>query len=350
MWNVEYARVLRWPSAWVATISATLLAWPLWRRLTLTMPWRPRRLVAFVVSLLLLFVIVPWLGNAAMAVRFWWLHRDASDIDVLAADPLLPPQTLPPGTMRGPGLAALLVDALFRPLASSSLATVVVDGRELPFPAPRELTLGRWQGSTHDVRTTAVGCRWVRGWTWGRPTWIIMGVTRPGAPAGVAQPVWWTQPSYLGLRPMDFTSLCEALYPRRMRALVPILVVQVLAMGAIFLALPSTRRRYRVRWEHVVRIALYSMVWPILAMALLMPGSAYLQLLGAIEGPPFISSRMFAWTSVLMALLLTAWWAVAIRLYLRIPHALATAALAALGGWLIVAISFHEKVIISWWV
>lgn len=103
-----------------------------------------------------------------------------------------------------------------------------------------------------------------------------------------------------------------------------------LVLPAGFVLLPISRRRARVRWGHVLRVALYSLV------VLSLPGSASLLML-VIE--PVAGSR---WTSllhvgheaacVLMIPLLIGWWAAAVRRYLHISNGWAVAlAFAAVG-------------------
>lgn len=81
-----------------------------------------------------------------------------------------------------------------------------------------------------------------------------------------------------------------------------------------FLLLPISRRMARVRWRHLIRIALYSF------MIFLIPLGAdcYIQMTGQ-SGRALVTMPWFVTIASALAGLL--WWAAATRNYLRIPHA-----------------------------
>jgi hypothetical protein len=111
--------------------------------------------------------------------------------------------------------------------------------------------------------------------------------------------------------------------------LVPVLgclafATAVLAIFPFSLAvLPISRRRAKVRWSHIARVAAYSVVIP--TITILMCAALAL-------GHVLTSQPAWAWWAATVALagppaLTVAWWWAAIGRYLKMPHAFAIAAL-----------------------
>lgn len=346
-WNVEYCGWRRWPWACVATVVAVLLAWPLWTRLRMHMPWRPHRLAAFLGTLLLLAVILPWLGNGAMAVQFWWRHRSGQALAVWSNDPGLPARSEPVTASRGPNLPTLLVEALLLPWAGKSGATVVVSGRELPCPAPRELALNAWGDWLEYSASGAAGqFAWSPG---GYRQWLIASASMTPT-AGQVGPIPRGAGVFVPRQPargdrLDW--LIFALYLSFETQRLPALALQVILMPAIFAVLPVTRRRCRVRWEHIARATIYSSVPLVLLAVCLGPISFYADRLELFDRPGWVASLHRALTGGL-PFWLALWWWVAIRKYLRMPHALPIAVLAAMAAWIASAILFSDVVLSPW--
>jgi hypothetical protein len=101
------------------------------------------------------------------------------------------------------------------------------------------------------------------------------------------------------------------------------LIALVVPLG--FLAIPISRRQARVKWKHLARIALYSLM-PCFAFLLyqcaLLGTWPYLSFLRPLQGP--LHSGMF-FACVLMPPFLFVWWRSAIHHYLRMPNASAMA-------------------------
>jgi len=334
-WNVEYCRERHWPQACAATLLNALLAWRLWRRVRMSMEWRPKRLVMFLLSLLLAMLLVPWLGNGLLAARFWWRHRDAADLFLAVGDPTLPPRSYPAGTVRGPSISGLLLESLFLPLASSSKVTVVVDGHELPLPAPRDLSLSLWSNQARRAGPESAAVEWHPMFNLrGASGWRIQG---PRSPTRFYAGFYLTQP----ISPSPDT-LMRLLLPSLGDGRLVAQCIQMASMVAIFALLPTTRRRHRVRWQHIGRTALYSLAFPLFTLTALAPATAYALALWDSEPS---DTRLVLLYVLAVPAYCTVWWTIAIRNYLRMPHALATATLAAVGGWMVSATIFWEAIL-----
>lgn len=203
---------------------------------------------------------------------------------------------------------------------------MVLDGHELPIPAPRDHFLTLWDDRTRVAGSGGGGVFW-------DPTWSGSGTSQ-----------WLITSVNLRAPPQTITSIASYVHralPRLDSALLAAQSMQMAAMVGIFALLPSTRRRCRVRWPHIARAALYSVVGPLLSLTALAPALVYIWTL---------TGSFWAWITapqVLLALPVycVLWWAAAIRFYLQMPHALATATLAALGGWMISAIIFWKVIL-----
>lgn len=96
-----------------------------------------------------------------------------------------------------------------------------------------------------------------------------------------------------------------------------------LLQPASFLLLPVSRRRARIRWEHLVRIAAYGSFAP----AAVIVAATVLIGLGLAQGtgrPLGLAHDLLRYGIILM---LVAWWAAATARYLQMPHSLGVAVL-----------------------
>lgn len=84
-----------------------------------------------------------------------------------------------------------------------------------------------------------------------------------------------------------------------------------------FVLLPVSRRRGKVRWRHVWRVAAYSVTWPavIIAIALLSVG-----LIAVLPSWQDNVLSVLIWLAFAPALSIVLWWAVAIGRYMKIPR------------------------------
>lgn len=96
-----------------------------------------------------------------------------------------------------------------------------------------------------------------------------------------------------------------------------------LLLPASFVLLPVSRRRARVRWEHLARVAVYGMIVPaaLLAAATVLAGAG----LALDSGLLVRAGQFLLWFGMLPAIVL--WWTAAIGRYLRMPHGLGVAVL-----------------------
>jgi hypothetical protein len=101
-----------------------------------------------------------------------------------------------------------------------------------------------------------------------------------------------------------------------------VLAVAMLAISlpACFLLLPGSRRRAKVRWAHIYRIAIYSLVVVVLASLV-----GYFGMMLTLAWPN--RAVVFILTCVPLAswIALPVWWAVAIKRYLKMEHSAAIA-------------------------
>lgn len=104
-----------------------------------------------------------------------------------------------------------------------------------------------------------------------------------------------------------------------------------------FLALPISRKKAKVRWVHIVRIALYGQAFSALAIVILIGGTILWMITG---GSP---RSIWLCLGAVPSALLVIWWCSAVRYYLRLPHAIAVGiALSIMAGLVIV-------MILVWW-
>ncbi len=96
-----------------------------------------------------------------------------------------------------------------------------------------------------------------------------------------------------------------------------------LLLPASFVLLPVSRRRARVRWGHLVRVAAYGVVAPaaIVVAATVLAGAGL-----AMDSAPLVHAAQYlVWFGMVPAIVL--WWTAAIGRYLRMPHSLGVAVL-----------------------
>jgi hypothetical protein len=280
-WCVEYIARRRLVRGCVLTAFRSVLPWRFWSRLRMHHRVRPRRLAAYVLFFLALWLVVyggtqtaivmaarQWSMNAAM--NYWmflpvqilrleskgWPESGLAEFRQLAAGP--PPQ------FERSAIAAI-VEAVFNPLRAESSA-IVWDARQREY----DMSIGYW---------------------------LAMNGIRVGSlPFGIA----------LGL----------GIY-----ALFPLSLV----------LLPISRRRAQIRWRHILRIAAYGFVIPV--------GVATLtHLLIAVSVSPLplgltrwvyvvTQAALPALTLAGTPVLLIVWWGVAMRCHLKSRHAFTTAVL-----------------------
>ena len=93
-------------------------------------------------------------------------------------------------------------------------------------------------------------------------------------------------------------------------------------MPLVFLALPVSMRRARVRWRHLGRITAYSLIWPILSV--MAYEAVMLRHMDVVWGG---ARPLEVWSAARWLVLgvLALWWFAAVSRYLRMRHALGVA-------------------------
>jgi hypothetical protein len=105
-----------------------------------------------------------------------------------------------------------------------------------------------------------------------------------------------------------------------------------LTTAIAFGALPVTRRRARVRPQHIARIALYGSVVPLAALLVAVVASTW----SAVLHPPIVRPNALHVAAMLLLVVATlTWWYAAVRDYLRVERALAVSASASSIGLLL---------------
>jgi len=124
---------------------------------------------------------------------------------------------------------------------------------------------------------------------------------------------------------------------------IPVAIVGVAGIGLLiafpfsFVLLPQSRKRAKVQWRHIARIAVYSAYIPftsILCFVLLYIVGALAIIVGLSED---LIASVVIWGGMSVWLMLIVWWAVAIKRYLKMPHGIAIAVLLSILNFLVMA-------------
>ncbi len=313
-WCVEYARSFRaLILRSVATLALTV--WPplFWGSLQMWHEPRWRRVGVYIASLFVLVYATFAVGHGALAWREWRLHKQGFGVVQWSRTPVLSRsvQQGPYTTTASP--LTTVAQAVFLPWSDQSPGAMapspsgvtwaayrdihlqverLPDGTYPPLPAtfphpsPRELFLRGYESPT-------------RG-TWGRR---------------------WEQPGLPG--PVGMTMLICG-FPALVASLCP----------AFFRLLPQTRRKAKVHWRHIIRVALYSAPFVIAPLLCAILGNVYRHWAGWSHDILF---GRLAWIAFLLTpLVLVVWWWAAARRYLKMPHAFGVAVCAVATSFLVV--------------
>ena len=265
-WCVEYGRW--WSVAWrcVATIATSFMPWRFWRTLQMHHQPRWRRVVAYLLSLMAIVYLAflaelgatayqNWRGYETniSRLRGWGRSLTPAQVQQFAARQGVSPGAYIP--FRQVSMVKAVGFALLTPFSNQPIGyTLYPDGTQQSYATPRQNLQSRFDMSKTEwlIRRRSLG-----------PTMV---------------------------------------FPWLFALLVPL----------AFVFLPMTRRVSRVRWHHIVRIALYGVLWLALACAWLihrMPEDAlYKDRWGEFAFVAFIVTPMA----------LTLWWGFAISRHLRI--------------------------------
>ena len=299
-WCVESVPRLRAvPLSASATMLRSFRPWTFWRELKMSQRIRWGRLGMYVVLLFVLPVIVGYVvEQSAVALHVRWQKGQElrecrqhvtgriRSIQLLVESPQWPARpamerqalqselqsldtALAAPVSVNHGYAAAWLEAVFTPTARTSAGTINTFAGRQPYPAPRQLH--------GELR--------ISGTVWGGNLTDRLLEWAPLA-------AWW-------------------------------IAAQVL-LPVCFVCLPISRRRAKVRWRHLARIALYGLFipWAIVFAMLLC-------ITVALASPRWDGVALGA-ASLLLFLMIpatVAWWVAAISRYLRMPHAWAVAVL-----------------------
>ena len=305
-WCVEYVKPLRrfgW--AWAQTVARSGRPFRFWSTLKMSMPTRRARLMAYVILLLLPILFAGISIQTVVAIRVRNLVQQQMQAQRaqalgrvsmlqgmlkgdnlpaehrLAVQQALAATTLAPSWSINHSYGAAVAEAVLLPWRSSSWGTITSSGIATGYVAPRDLyaTL-----SSQTVRR--------------RSAWRMEHAVLTLSCFGVGM---WI----------------------------------AISMPLAFVLLPISRRRAKVRWGHLARVACYGLV---------IPAAIITCMLGCVA----VGYAFAGWQTRLdrvahavgrfgMVLGVIVWWAAAIRCYLHIPHGWAIAPIFAILVFVILA-------------
>lgn len=311
-WCVEYGRSFQ-ASMMRSVATLALTAWPpaFWGSLQMWHEPRWRR-VGVYIALLFVFVYATFaLGHGAIAWREWYFHKQG--VEVVQHDPE-GIRGAPYTTSSSP--VTTIVQAVFLPWSDQSPGALT----PMPIPAGGSANIVIYRHIDLSVTRMPNGAL--------RP----LPATLPHpSPRELFQLGYFNETGYWSMRwevpnlpgPLSMTVLI-CTFPALVAGLCP----------AFFRLLPQTRRKAKVRWRHIIRVALYSAPFVIAPLLCAILGNVYRHWAGW-------SHDMLFWRLVWIAFLLTplvlvVWWWAAARRYLHMPHALGVAVCAVATSFLFV--------------
>jgi len=264
-WCVEYVKPLRrfgW--AWVQTVARSGRPFLFWSTLKMSMPAHPKRLVAYMV-MLLLPILIAWVTiQTVVAVQM----RNMVQQQMQSWQTQYWSKTTPTFSINQ-SYGAAVAEAVFLPWRSTSWGTITWTGRTTGYVAPRDLhaqlsrqMFGRNSAWRDDHIVLTLSCFAVGMWI-------------------------------------------------------------ALTMPLAFVLLPISRRRAKVRRGHVARVACYGMVIPAMIGTCMLGCVA----VGYAHSDAQEASTWFAHVLGRYGIVpaIVVWWVAAIRCYLHIPHGWAVA-------------------------
>ncbi len=294
-WCVEYVKPLRrfgW--AWVQTVARSGRPFRFWSSLKMSMSARPARLVAYIFALLLPILFAGVTIQTVVAIRVRSLvQQQLQSQQSMVAGQVTAIQT----RLKNDNLTANMRFVLQRALAQMTTPATSWSVNHGYGAAAAEAVLLPWRSSS-----------------WGTITW-----------SGMTQ-------GYVAPRDLHATLLGQTVggpTARRMKDTVFTLTGLAvgmwiaISMPLAFVLLPISRRRAKVRWGHLARVAGYGLVIPSVIVTCMLGCVA----VGYADTDARTASSWVA--HVLgrygMVLSILVWWAAAIRCYLHIPHGWAIA-------------------------
>ncbi len=322
-WCVEFARRRRGiPIAAAKTLLRSFWPWGFWKRINMAFPMRWGRLAIYIALLLvvpLTTIYITTRAGLAVYVR-WNLQKQVatlqqsipaqvatlqaaviqpSHVGVWAAIPSLRIAAMFDLQRRLAAHIAMMQQSITTPpVIEHSHAAAILEAVFMPLAKQSSGSIVGWQAGT--------GVR-------GR-------IPYPIPPSGLLSAAinYSASNSYRNTSPF-LDAMTDGAGPT-------VMWLGVLGMLPLSLALlPVTRRRAKVRWSHIARVAAYSVFIPITIVCL----TIVVWLMNEFTDFSGWSGRNLVMLIPLagMPLLGACWWAVAIRRYLRMPHAEAVAAL-----------------------
>lgn len=309
-WCVEFTPSFwRVPRASVGTILRSMLPWMFWRKMHMSSRVRWGRLAVFLFLLVLLpsllyvplqatrailvryeldQMLVEWMKSAPAQIanseaelaeikagapidRYWGSTREELIASLEAGLVQMKASLANPPSINFSYFSAIF-EALTEPFGRTSSGTISQLGMTSPYPAPAEYQqLLTWRGGP----PTAFGPAYVFDINWLKSITTNLGL-------GFA-----------------------------LALLLPI----------TFILLPASRRKAKVQWRHIGRIAIYSFSFVSIITTLLVLGIGMTLIPQTSDWTPDLTWQL-PW---LLWLLVPVWWWVAIKRYLHMPHAAAVA-------------------------
>jgi len=271
-WCVEYARWWGVPWRAITTLLMSLLPMRFWRTLRMHHQFKWRRMLLYLLVLLMLPYVAFAHEVGKTAFDHWRSYEEqriAQDKSFVAVSPAvikslaakgLTPQNFISRRRIGPVQA--IAQAVSRPWSVAPLGyTIYQDGTRRKFhTSPRDIVLDRFGRSD---------------------AWLL-----------------WSG------RSMLYTIIYSLWF--------------TVLMPALFVLLPVTRRVSRVRWTHLLRISLYSLLWPMLGLAwIIHRAPMYYSQLG-LGGAGGQWEEVALLSIVLVPLAVILWWGIAASRHLQL--------------------------------
>ncbi len=334
LWCVEFARgwwkVL---CSCFGTLMRALWPWGFWKRLTMAHAVRWRRIVLFWAFLLLMLSVCFVIEQAAVAVRVRTLiEAETANHGIILRSQLA--QT----TQYIADLEAMTFENGEPAETDSYIANFITTEQQrddelanvrlrLPALQAAQGQIPTMQQPVWRAIAEAVFTPW-RSRSFGSIRWPMFGVRQYPAPADLH--------SVLLMDAMMLTGSTVNPGPTMdvVRSGIVMGIILIVLIPIEFVLLPMSRRKAKVQWRHVWRVAAYSVIIPALVVVL-----GLLALL-SIAIVPSVQDHVLRFGSIvalLTGVLVVLWWAVAIGRYMKIPR-----------GWIIAPLFAVVAILIAW--
>jgi len=208
---------------------------------------------------------------------------------------------LPPMTIRDPFVMGLY--AAMNPFSTYSATVPSGTGTRGTSPTAREYAWGTWNSPS--PRTYAFKCQPIR---------ILRNIWAAVRNKQFANP--WNLDDWESSNPLATPWYLDVWVSKRTSVLLAHCVMIAFLSPVVFLVLPRSLRRAKVRYRHLVRIGLYSLFFFVIPILLIM----HHQIMG--NWTTLRSDALNSFIAFFLPVIcLVIWWSLAAKHYLKLPHA-----------------------------